>query len=542
MPEGVRQRAVQDGKINFVSVSQLQKFRGCNRAWWWRYVGGLPDKPASKGMIRGTEGHARIATYLKTGQNVLDPLEHLGIERGLIPEPGTDLLVEHPLTMLVHGVPLQGFIDLVNPRKGGCEITDWKFKADVTRWGATSSGLIDPDNDAGIQMLGYAEWARQAGITGHDEISLRHVSFQTQGRRDVQPTEAKISLTIVQEKWEKVAASVDGMRAAAKQTDAFEIKPNYNACDKYGGCAWRDRCLDPATKMAQGFKKLFEGAAKKGAAKQEAVSEGSVTPVSINQERASAGANMGMMDSLGIGAAPKAMNGHVVGTPEQPVSDAQFQKNLELQKIALEEEALARRKAVIAAAQAAPPMIVPPDAPKSDPALASVNPVVVSQGARIIQVNPNLIIEDHTGVAAEAAPTAVASPKKRGRAAKSPESRPTTDAVQPAASEEADTAPEDVKLYYHALPPGVATKSLLPYVIELEAALLKVFKLELVDIRTATDAQMGFNKWKGYLAKFAREKLPAAGSYHATRGDERVECVVDALSGVLPAGNYVVGV
>ena len=502
--------AVSEGKLNFVSVSSIQKYRGCNRAYFFKYVLRLQDKPPSKGMQRGIEGHARIAAYLKTGQNVLDPLEHLGVERQLIPTPGPDLMVEQPITMLVHGVPLKGFVDLVNPRSEELEITDWKFKADIGKWGSTASDLVNPYADAGVQMLGYAEWARQS--FARDTVSLRHVSFQTKGRRDVQPTESRISLTVVQEKWEKVAESVDGMRAVAKEKDAFEVAPNFEACERYGGCAWKDQCFDPAMRMAAGFRKAFARANSDARASSGAGAE--VTDAASGAEIPTNGEmTMSMMGSL-LQKKPVTTNGAATLSAE------------DREKIREEKEAIARHKKDIQAEEAA--AVLPPDAPKPWPVNVEKNTTTAAPNTVPILSSPGskVIVEDHTAEAT----------KKRGRPAKT-----ATAEAAPATTVKNAEGLAGVHVYYRALPLGLATKSLVPYVLEQETALLTAFKMNLVDIRTATDSVMGFSKWKGYFAKQVRENPPATGYYHADRGDERVECAVDALSGILPAGNYIVG-
>jgi CRISPR/Cas system-associated exonuclease Cas4 (RecB family) len=124
--------AVVDGRLSFLSVSQVQEFALCERRWWYAKVKHLA-KPRTKALDVGTEAHKQWAHYLSTGQDVLGDVAR--IAKPLLPAPGPDLLVEQkfcsedalpvisPVTAA--GVPLIGDIDLINPREG-IRVTDHK--------------------------------------------------------------------------------------------------------------------------------------------------------------------------------------------------------------------------------------------------------------------------------------------------------------------------------------------------------------------------------------------------------------------------------
>lgn len=153
-------RAVQDGKVRFLSVSSLEKGdsskpTGCLRRWHYQYIGGIKEAQ-SDAMEKGERIHAEIAHYLTTGEKLLSGQVLAGLH--MIPEPGPDLLVEHDIvpelpngksgieiaSLRAAGVPLVGAIDLIHSRginkgtediehiydpPGTIEVVDWKCLA-----------------------------------------------------------------------------------------------------------------------------------------------------------------------------------------------------------------------------------------------------------------------------------------------------------------------------------------------------------------------------------------------------------------------------
>ncbi len=435
--------AVEGGKLRYTSVSQIQTFVRCHREWHFNKVAHLPGRPPSKGTTRGSEGHERLAHYLSTGQDVLHPLERLAVEQGLLPPPKEKILVEHPLHAIeTHKIaagetPIVGYIDLVDLR-AGVRLVDHKFKKDLSRYGATEKDLVDPKTDAGIQMITYARWAKGSFARNLKEITLEHLSFQTEGRQIVKPTIAKISLDEVLEKWDTIASIVGEMRQAASIEDSFQVTANREACGAYGGCPYRDKCFDPMQRVLQGFRTKKEN-------------------------------DMGLMKDA------MKKNGAAVPPPVQVPAAGVGQA------------------------------VSPPDAPAPVKTLA----------------------QPAAPQAVAAAPVEEAKTEKRTKA-------------KAAAKGEAI---EGTILYVNAMPIGVATSSLLPYVEQLEQYVLKQHQANLLDLRTAVDEVLGFGKWKAWLAGAIAEIAPPAGRFAVTLGgDERVDVVVDSLTAKLPAGSVIRGI
>src|SRR5262245_20336800 len=89
--------AVADGKIRYLSVSSItafdeKSFGGCERRWWYRYIAKVKEPP-TKVQKLGTQVHAQIEHYLRTGEDVLGDLARSGAR--FLPRPGKDLYLEH---------------------------------------------------------------------------------------------------------------------------------------------------------------------------------------------------------------------------------------------------------------------------------------------------------------------------------------------------------------------------------------------------------------------------------------------------------------
>lgn len=276
-------------------MSQLQKFTpevgGCPSRWYFRYVLGLPDDPPSKGQARGSEGHKRVEDWLRSGVNVLDRLERRGLPFMPVPnmidgkptaealELGPVLVEEHfkapadiepddgkqvraarNVPLMALDVPVIGYIDLVNPRQlartGVVQIKDWKFKKSIELYAAKPADLLNPKNEAGIQMLGYARWAFDA-FPGVKTVELSHVTFQTQGMPDVKESgPVPIHVDSAKALWETVThVAIPGMQKAAAAEHFSQVPRNERVCYKYKkACPYLSTCQDRMARIRAGFR------------------------------------------------------------------------------------------------------------------------------------------------------------------------------------------------------------------------------------------------------------------------------------------------
>lgn len=546
-PERRDPPAVVDGVLQRLSVSQMQKADaasgGCLRKWRFSKVEKPFPEPESAGQKRGKAGHKRIEDFLKGGpRSGLETLELLGLQRGHIPQPSPLLSVERAMEWRALDVPIVGYVDLIDAGSTP-HIKDWKYKKPWDgKLGFDAEDLIDPNHEAGIQMIGYAQ--ALAGVMSFDAVALSHVTFQTSGRPDVRQVTSALKRAEIAPLWEIISRRiVPKMQAAARAAKPQDVEPNESACHKYGGCVYLSVCQDRMARIVAGFKNQ--------------------APQKVNQ--------MGLMSSL-VAAPPAVI---VPPPPQAPVAPPPPPKSrARIQDLAgvstqgalymvngckaryvCNASVSGSEFASFAPLAGGPPLLVakdhlvtelppdgepivlPPDAPKSDPVLAAKP----APGTFVGVTNEALVVTDAPKIAetpVEATKTAETQPEapksdapKRGRPKK--DATVSTNPPAPAApSPVAESVAEAVRLYVNCSPIGVITQTLHAYVGELETLLYKQAQLDVFDLRSANDAVFGFGKWKGFLAKATAEYPLAPGHYVvSTGGDERIDTVAQALIG-----------
>lgn len=579
--------SVKDGVVLRTSVSAMQKADGCARQYRFKYVDRLPDKPEGKGAKRGKEGHARVEHYLKTGENVLDPLEQLGLEYGYFPAPRVGF-VEYDFEkagFLAGDIPMRGYIDHVDPCPSdiACRVTDWKFKKSISKYGCADEDLADPTHEAGIQMLGYGALAVK--VWGPPLVELRHVTFQTEGRRDVKPTATVVSAEEITKRWAQVTERiVPKLRQAAAAKTYHEVPKNLDVCEKYGGCAYKSTCLDRVSMIKNRFLKSNEYPKK--------VLDGvSDSPIPSLPQPASPVAPKGLL-TMGLLTTPGSLPSPVVQPPPTPTvvptagvtlidaKDAEQghrylvngAKGTFLCGVAISGKTfysfsmdgggqpalilagvkvvLLNEPPVVIAAQ-----VLPPDAPKSNPPTpigVITTPTVVpsvpqteQQAVALLQASiakeekPKKVRRmriEEKGVEVETPPipvTVVAQPS-----VEVPIQAPLPPPVivePPVVKKEkppAKAGPSGIHLYYGCSPIGTKTDSLIAYTNEIDAKFEEATQLTCEDLRSCNTQEFGFGKWRGFLARVAVENPPPPGHYVVTRGDERLEVIAAALQAI----------
>lgn len=436
-PRANGEPAVVDGELRHLSVSQLKDFALCERAWWFSRVMRLARK-TTKGQATGTEGHSQLEHYLKTGEDVLGPVAAAG--KHLLPEPGEGLLVELPLeapALTAAGVPFKGFIDLLNLRgasEGLVRVTDHKFTSDIDRWAAKPSDLATTRHEHGIQMVGYARWV-SARWPWVERLELEHLYYQTKGAKRAESRVVTVPAGEFEHEWERVEQLAGQMKDVAKARELDAVHPNWSACDKYGGCSYRNQCLTHE--------------ATKG------------------------------------------------------------RKTMSL---------LSRLQKPAPSAPATPPAVLPPDAPASDPAKASVAPAPVQ---------------------AELAPVAAQKPMARKKPASAPVEAPPAPVVKKPAP--AVDAPR-LRVYVDCIPTGTY-RNLGSYLAGMKGKLEADFAVG--DIRCApSDSPLAFAKWRGVLAAAVRASPPEPGTYVVigARSSELVQVLAETLEPLCAEGDFVRGV
>lgn len=488
-------------RINYLSVSQLQKaadwlpgdYGGCERKWWWRYVQRVKE-PKGKAAELGEKVHKELENYERTGQDALGPIASKG--KRFLPPLGQWLRIEEefgkkpPYVLTVAGIPITGKVDLRTQYQDRIRVTDHKTAKDVEEKAAKPEDLTTTATSHGIQTVGYAlrEFLLDPNL---DRLELEHIYYPTERltKQDAKPVQVWIDRATAFREWGRMGPLGERLKEIAKAPTLETVKPNWNACER---CFYRERCFAFETEKT-----------------------------------------MGLMSKIAPGSAPSATPAPAPAalTATPPPAPA---KRIVVMEAATMEEAEARGAALAAAGlpldfkgpvptPAAPtvtevkslPAVLPPDAPKSDPKLASEAP----------------------------APAEIERPK-RGR-----KSKDEAESVQPATVVVMEPAPA-LRVYVNTIPTG-PFGMLNEYLLGLKAKLEKQYGA--VEVRCAPkkykgddgreyESPIAYGAWKGALFAMIKATPPPPGTYVILGNSELQQTAAEAFEMICKPGDFARGV
>ncbi len=561
--------AVLNGRIRYVSVSQIERFDasgfgGCQRKWWFRYVGGLKETQGKAAKL-GEQVHSQLEYYLKNdGPDVLGELARAG--RRFIPKPGPGLRVETAIGALrehepggVHGpvdsdltcagVAVIGRLDVVDERvehvvedaasgdvamvlePGVVEVLDWKttrqiddvVDADGT---VTSRGYAKTVAELANthQMVGYAELVRRT-YPGVKAVRVSHGYFQTQGPRRAVKRSTVLQLDEVVRRYARSEVVVEEMKTIAAVAKIDDVPANYRSCNAYGGCQFRAQCpRDPKAVMAE----VFGG-----------LSAANLTKRLRRTDNRPTGGAMNLLERV---------NAKKAGAPAPSPEVAQATREILAEEAALKSG------------------VTPPDAPAPREIAKLPEPGVGgSEGGCPVGGTQRKMDIDAVAskkFACVCGETVKVSPKKLGDGeyyalvpkhgeVEEPKAvekiidgfagaivDAVKDAVAPktytpifngAKTAEAKAATPGLTLYLDSIEDGVVATRLEAYAERLAVTLAEEFKA--TDIRCAPgDSALAFGKYKGALATLVRAEPPAPGAYLVSSSSEFGMIAFDALA------------
>jgi len=557
--------------IKNLSVSQINSFNpaedgGCNLRWYYVKVMGRKEPQKSFNEL-GTLIHAQLKHYLTTGEDVLgkmaaagrkflppavDPLApddtHLKVEWGLNNKPqpidaqGKPLnyFPAHESFVRAAGIPLIGFIDVVEPRAlhvlpdgstvdepGTIEVIDHKSSSNVEKWSKPGEKLIET-----TQMPGYGVFALKR-YPWAKKIRLSHINYSTDEKRApfAKKESAIFSVETISERWEKVVEPIAEKMKVVSLLKEEEVEGNLGSCEAYGGCPHKSYCH--TRKQQSPLKRVQMGLLKNKVASNAAPAPAAV--VATN----GASNTPWIQPPPQIGAAPAAPvapeKKRLVMTevpsagatlPVQNAVGGQTYITAAGAKVNLSGEAGPGWR-VFTPAEGGPPAViastemltlfVPPPPPA---------PVVVREP------------DAPPAPAPLSAQVQVAPTKKRGRPSKEEvAARAASAGTAPAAA----TQEAEYALFINAIPNGEFI-DLGIYTNELVAEMREEYKVS--DIRCApADSAIAYRKFEGVLASLVRDEPPTPGTYVAfTRGNPFVEIVAEALGALCAPGQLVRGI
>lgn len=171
-----------------------------------------------------------------------------------------------------------------------------------------------------------------------------------------------------------------------------------------------------------------------------------------------------------------------------------------------------------------PLVVLPNDAPASNPALASAKPVEAGPGEATAQLAGSQPAAPTPG------PVETQKPKRVRQKAVS---------ITNGQGAEADN--EATMLYVDCVPVGGEVRSLNEYANALGEKICASFQVKLPDIRLANDQQLGYGRWKPLLEALVRSgDIPIPpGHYLVNSSDERQVVIASVIGEKLPAGSVI---
>ncbi len=584
---------VKAGELRYLSPSSLERGdgpSGCQRKWWYKYVGKVPDVERASQFV-GTQAHAELAQFAKTGIDVLGPVARRA--KPMVPRvPG--LLIEHPIAtsldtapVRLDGIPLVGYVDLAHDsreNRGGSDIEDTldpEGTVEVIDYKTASSDRYYKSGDElrrSVQMVTYGEFFR---LFGAKWLRLSHVYIRTDAPK---PAAKRTILVPAQEVADRFGSFVPAarlLRQAARAATADDVEPNLSACSAFGGCQHRSYCTaaaknslsrlfgdDPSAHtsilggpvsllssllpqtLAAAAPPPYPAGFAEACAALDAASYG--WPALGGAAATAKAAVRGVTISAGSGLAGSGqLAGKMITDPLEVVAIGDELRANGFGPAA-DEASTARiaARATPPAPAAAPPAPVVAEVTPPAPVVAEVTPptgVGVAVSLPSTGAMPALLPPDAPAPtppsAQPAAPAAASAPVTVPPPAAEPpkkERKPRTPKIAPAtAGAPIDTASPSIgdglEVYVDCAPSHGAP-SLWPLVDEWVKALLDAAnhgqppERRIADIRSASgEHPFAFGKWKGILAAHVKEQTISGAFVIDTRGSELAEVVAEAL-------------
>ena len=224
--------------MKYVSASQITTFSDCPRKWYLNKIVGL-ESPSSPSTELGSAVHEILEQYLRDGVVFPETKEGQIAKSGLIHLPSHReqleievSLVDMPLTD--SPVEVRGFVDVIRPRAH--EIIDHKTSSNK-KYTKTKRELKQ-----NVQLILYAR-AYLERVPECDEVQLTHIYYGTKTRW-AKRVSVKLSRANVLEQWDTIKSTIHKMMNHSDAENASLVPPNYDSCDKYGGCPFAGQCFN----------------------------------------------------------------------------------------------------------------------------------------------------------------------------------------------------------------------------------------------------------------------------------------------------------
>jgi hypothetical protein len=236
------------------SPSQVSTFEDCNRKWAWEWLDGLrgPKHPSAE---FGIGVHRHLELWLKRRVPPAGNREARVAQIMLPHLPPPHLIdpanVERDAGITLDGVHFIMALDLWMPTFRPPVVYDHKSTSSFD-WALAPGGM-----SRDVQATMYGAWAMTA--SGVDEVEVQWTYGLTRGAPDALPVRALLRRGEITDRLARSVESAREMeRLLAAGGRAIDVPYDPTACEKYGGCPFRDKCnLDPAERLTSIIRQQF---------------------------------------------------------------------------------------------------------------------------------------------------------------------------------------------------------------------------------------------------------------------------------------------
>lgn len=234
-------------KLKPLSPSQIATALDCLRKWGRESLDGVksPDKPST---ILGQQTHTQAENWLGKGERPALTLPGRIFESGahLWPAPGSrPFIIEDTVQFTALGISFHGRLDVAYDDDDSIlTIGDHKTTSDP-KWAKTSDDLLKDPQGIIYPLALMVRYQR-------DRARLRWVYYLTRKTRKAWAVTLDVTLPQATERFAEHILPISRILWKAKQDGlrGADMPQNPNACEKYGGCAFRGECnLSPRDRM-----------------------------------------------------------------------------------------------------------------------------------------------------------------------------------------------------------------------------------------------------------------------------------------------------